>query len=366
MVLRPESKRTTVARGKRWTIGAALALLSVLTLAICGWAVVNVQSQPGQASAHHLVTHAYTGAYATAASVPVLVYHEMNNGCKPTAILCPGKDPETVSTRQFASEMKYLAGAGYHTVTMEQYVAWLRNGQTRLPVNPILIMADNGIFAFLNGAQEILARYGFTGVAAIVTGFADAAAGKCDAPKVDGINVQPGCPGSSEYWDATWSQLQGFDPSIWSYVLEAGPSGHYVQDYNPACPEFDTCLLPGETIAGYKARISHELSGGEAELQAELSGEVDPAAWVVPYSDMGYPHCAQADCTPQTSSSGAIPAGFLTGMAARQFAAVFVEDADRNGIHNERFRFDVNGQDTLSYFSKTLAAFTAAGDFNRD
>ena len=86
-------------------------------------------------------------------------------------------DPETVSTAQFTAEMAYLARAGYHTVTMAQYIAWLGNGKTELPVKPILITADNGIFSFLDGAQEILARDGFTATAALVTGFADAASG---------------------------------------------------------------------------------------------------------------------------------------------------------------------------------------------
>jgi hypothetical protein len=51
--------------------------------------------------------------------------------------------------------------------------------------------------------------------------------------------------------------------------------------------------------------------------------------------------------------------------AASRFSAVFVEDAGRNGVRHERFRFDVNGRDTLAYFRTALTGFTRAGDFNR-
>jgi hypothetical protein len=245
---------------------------------------------------------------------------------------------------------------------MAQYIAWLSDSKTLLPVKPVLITADNGIFAFLNGAQEILARDGFTATAALVTGFADAASGHCQ-PKIGAREVQPGCPESSEYWDATWTQLENLDPHVWSYVLEAGRSGHYVQDYDVRCRVFDTCMMPGETAAQYKARVDAELSGGLATLTRELPGQADSMAWVAPYSDLGYKRCRQSDCTPQPSDG---PRGWLVSYAASRFRAVFVEDASRNGINDERFRFDVNGRDTEKYFQAALARFTRAGDFSRE
>jgi len=245
---------------------------------------------------------------------------------------------------------------------MVQYLTWLGDGRTKLPVRPVLITADNGIFGFLDGAQEILARDGFTATAALVTGFADAASGYC-VRKIGAADVQPGCPQANRYWDATWKQMAGLDPHVWSFIMEAGPSGHYVQDYGGAtCQVFDACLLPGETAAQYETRVKAELDGGESELAAKLPGQAGSQAWVVPYSDLGYKRCRQSDCTPQPSTG---PRGWLVRYAASRFRAVFVEDAYRNGAGHERFRFDVNGRDTLAYFGKTLAAFTRAGDFNR-
>ena len=45
---------------------------------------------------------------AGAAGIPVLVYHEMDNGCAPSAPVCHAHDPESVSRTQFASQMAYL------------------------------------------------------------------------------------------------------------------------------------------------------------------------------------------------------------------------------------------------------------------
>jgi hypothetical protein len=285
----------------------------------------------------------------------------MNNGCRPSAPVCRSADPESASTAQFTAEMGYLVRAGYHSVTMTQYLAWLADGKTLLPLKPVLITADNGIFGFLNGAQEILARDGFTAVAALVTGFADAAGGHCQA-RTGTLAVQPGCPEANRYWDATWTQLRDLDPHVWQFILEAGQSGHYVQDYDTGCRVFDTCMIPGETAGQYEARVAAELGGGLAVLARELPGQSVSAAWVVPYSDLGYRRCRQSDCTPQPSTG---PRGWLVSYAASRFSAVFVEDAGRNGVRHERFRFDVNGRDTLAYFRTALTGFTRAGDFNR-
>ena len=125
---------------------------------------------------------------------------------------------------------------------------------------------------------------------------------------------------------------------------------------------FDACKMPGETTAAYKMRVADELALGAATLNRELPGRVVSGAWVVPYSDLGYKRCRQPDCTPQPYTG---PRNWLAGYAASHYRAVFVEDAYRNGTGHERFRFDVNGADSLAYFTRTLAAFTAAGDFGR-
>jgi hypothetical protein len=304
--------------------------------------------------------------YAQASQVPVLVYHEMNNGCKPAASTCVNpKDAETVSTAQFLAEMNYLARAGYHTISLTQYETWLLDMRTKLPRRPILLTADNGIGNFLVNAEPILARDDFTMTAFLVTGFADGASGHCEPDvRVAGVSydVQPGCGRDNEGWDLTWPQLRSLSPRVYSFALEAGPSGHFVQDYDAHCQMFDACKIPGETDAGYEARVRREIASGLAELRAQLGSRASTTAWVVPYSDLGYPRCAQSDCTPQPYTG---PPGWLTAYAASRFTAVFVEDAYRNGIRHERFRDDINGWMTEQIFQERLREFVRDYDFGR-
>jgi hypothetical protein len=352
-----------ITKRRRQGTAAVLGGLLLLVLGLAGWSAGAIAGQ-GTAPVAAIVRQAPV-AYAPASSVPVLVYHEMNNGCAPTAPVCQAKDPETVSTAQFTAEMNYLARTGHHTVTLAQYEKWLGSKGTLLPARPVLITADNGIGSFLQGAQPVLARYGFTAVAFLVSGFADGASRSCGPGlTVSGkqYNVQAGCPAANVNWDLTWPQIEALSPAVWSFALEAGPSGHFVQDYDARCRMFDACQLPGEAGTQYKARVAADNSAGLHEMTALLKGRVNTGAWVVPYSDLGYRQCAQDDCTPQQSDG---PKGWLAAYAKHHFTAVFVEDAFRNGQEHERFRFDVNGSDTEQYFEKTLAAFTRAGDFSK-
>lgn len=350
-------------------VGAVLGLIGAGALSLAGWAVSSVVSQPGSSitatEVNVSVIHRPPVTYTTASSVPVLVYHEMNNGCDSTAPVCVAKDPETVSTTQFTNEMSYLVKAGYHTINLTQYNAWLNDGKIKLPAKPVLITADNGIGNFLEGAQPILEHDGFQATAFLVSGFAYGAAGTCEPAVVvagKSYDVQPGCGSGNKGWDLTWPQLKALNPNVWSFALEAGPSGHFVQNYNSNCQVFDACEIPGEVNTVYEARVNSETSTGLRDLNAMLPGRVNAADWVVPYSDLGYSRCAQSDCTPQASTG---PSGWLVNYAADHFTAVFVEDAFRNGVEHERFRFDVNGQDTEKYFQSAITSFTSAGDFRR-
>jgi hypothetical protein len=308
-------------------------------------------------------------ALATARQVPVLVYHEMDNGCPPAAATCKaGPDYESVSLAQFTAEMAWMHAAGYHTVTLAEYLAWLGNRKTLLPRRPFLITVDNGIGNFLDGAEPVLYHYRYTAAAFLVTGFAAGASGQC-APRypdpvmpagagyvttaAPGLDVQPGCPAANEHWDLTWAQIRALSPQVYSFGIEAGASGHYLQNYDRGCQAFNACELPGETAAAYEQRVEREYAAGMATLSAELGSRFDPGAWVVPYSDLGY-RCEPYSCAYENHDG---PRGWLIRYAAAHFEAAFVQDYYRNGIRRERFRYEVHNVTTLRDFRQALAAF---------
>lgn len=355
-----------VTKRARIIVGGAIAMLLGAAVVLAGLDAVGTVSGPARlaASTGH-EAHRDGSTQAGAAGIPVLVYHEMNNGCAASAPVCHAHDPESVSTTQFAGQMAYLHAQGYHTVTLNQYLSWLADPHTVLPRKPVLLTDDNGIGNFLQGAQPILARNGFTMTAFIVTGFADGASGHCQAPRrVAGrmVDFQPGCGQDNRGWDLTWAQLRALSPAVYSFALEAGASGHFPQDYSRTCFQFYACQVPGETTRSYETRVVNEINAGLAELSAKLPGRVDTRAWVVPFSDLGYRRCGQPDCTPQNSTG---PRGWLSSYAASRFSAVFVEDAVRNRVQNERFRFDITGRLTQREFQAQLRSFVGSASFAR-
>jgi len=359
-------------------VGFGFMVTAVLALGAVGWGVNQAAHavDPGQPTAAAAADIGVLNlgpaphlepvrlSYTRPASIPVLVYHQLDNGCAATSPVCSGHEVESSSEHQFAENLAWLYAHGFRTVTAAQYAAWAQGERVALPAKPVFLTADNGIGNMLLGATPLLQRFGFTMTAMVVTGFADGASGDCTAPEImtsSGlVSVQPGCGKDNKNWDMTWQQLQALPANTWSFALEAGPSGHFVQDYNPACPVFLACQEPGETTARYEQRVAGELSSGEAELRSRLGTRASTAMWTVPYSDLGYRGCEQDDCTPQPTTG---PPGWLAAYAAKSYSIAFVEDAYRNGIHHDRFRFDVQGWMTQKYFVSALTADIHDGDF---
>lgn len=92
--------------------------------------------------------------------VPILNYHKVD-------IL---NHALSVSPREFEEQMEYLYQNGYHTITPDQLMAYLKSGKP-LPDKPILITFDDGYLDNYTNAYPILKKYGFTGTIFIVTNF---------------------------------------------------------------------------------------------------------------------------------------------------------------------------------------------------
>jgi peptidoglycan/xylan/chitin deacetylase (PgdA/CDA1 family) len=91
--------------------------------------------------------------------VPILMYHVINP--PPPGAKFPGL---YVPPEEFAAQMRALATAGFHAVTMDQMLAnWTRG--TPLPSGkPIVLSFDNGYQSQLTKALPVLRRLGWVGV----------------------------------------------------------------------------------------------------------------------------------------------------------------------------------------------------------
>jgi hypothetical protein len=293
-------------------------------------------------------TAAYGASYPASAAalvsskrpsqIPVLTYHQLNNGCSATAAMCnrTGAGDEILTTAQFYAELKSLHEQGYHSITASAYSRWAAHEPVLLPSKPILLTVDDGIDNFFEAATPVLRHFGYTMVAMIVSGFATGAE-----------NGQQPYAG----FDASWTELRQLDPSIWSFAFHAGPQGH-LDFTSQACTYFYPCQRSGETDAAYQARVRADVNTGVSQLQSELPG-ADTQMWAVPFNDL-----AQAKDEQQ---SGTDPSTWLPGYAQQEFAVVFVDGLRPSA--NEHYRYEVHGTDSLRNFTTQLNAALAAGSF---
>ena len=263
-------------------------------------------------------------------SIPVLSYHQMDNGCVPTAQLCTtsGFTEDNVTQRQFYDQMSWLYSHGYRTVTAEQYIKWVTGKQVMLPAKPVLLTVDDGIVNFYAGATPVLRNFGFSMVSMVVSGFAQGAQ--------DNVRRYRG-------WDATWTQLANLPSGTWEFAFHAGPAGHLLTP-GTNCQYFYPCMRSGETAAAYKTRTAHDIDAGLAAVQAHLGSRVSTDMWAVPFNDLAQPGAEQV--------SGAVPRTWLNDYAQRKFAVVFVDGQTSRA--NQHYRYEVHGTDTLTFFASQL------------
>jgi hypothetical protein len=112
-----------------------------------------LQLDPAQL-AHWRPLPEYRGA------VPILLYHGINDG----------HDHYSVNQRQFAEQMAMLKRANFRTISVAQYVRFLKGDLHGLPIRPILITFDGGRWDSYAGADAVLAREGFRATISVIAG----------------------------------------------------------------------------------------------------------------------------------------------------------------------------------------------------
>ncbi|GGA19503.1 endo-1,4-beta-xylanase [Paenibacillus physcomitrellae] len=96
---------------------------------------------------------------AEAPDIPVLLYHVISDN---------PQGEYQFSTDQFEQQMKYLHDNGYTTLTADQYVDIVADGQAA-PDHPILLTFDDATPDFISNALPILKKYDFNSVQFVVS-----------------------------------------------------------------------------------------------------------------------------------------------------------------------------------------------------
>ena len=77
-------------------------------------------------------------------AIPVILYHQLNNGCAATASTCTATTSESVSSTELKNQLTWMKNQGYTSINLTQYDNWLAGNNAGLPAKPFLITVDNG------------------------------------------------------------------------------------------------------------------------------------------------------------------------------------------------------------------------------
>jgi hypothetical protein len=210
------------------------------------------------------------------ATVPVLVY-------------------DGVAPDDFARQMMLLGHAGYETISLEEFVRFVRREPVELPPRPFLLTFADARLDSWAGSDAILARLGFSAVL-----FADI--------------------GPIEKRDRevlTWAELDRIARSgRWEVQFGSGTGDRLIQ-FGPGADDvgpFYAYRGSEEVLGGWRERVFSDLTYGEEQLGYNVAG-YRPLAIAPP--DGNYGQVATNDRR--------IPREFLT-RALMSFDVVFTQD----------------------------------------
>jgi len=99
--------------------------------------------------------------------VPILMYHYLSH---PPAGANKYRVDLSVTPERFAQQLDYLAGAGYHVITLDDLVFALTQGRP-LPPKPVILTFDDGYEDFYQNAFPILQAHHMTAIVFLITDF---------------------------------------------------------------------------------------------------------------------------------------------------------------------------------------------------
>jgi poly-beta-1,6-N-acetyl-D-glucosamine N-deacetylase len=214
----------------------------------------------------------------------ILTYHEIS----PTEDL-----PYTITPTRFAEHMRLLHEAGYRTIRAADLVAWM-NGKP-MPPRSVLLTFDDGTIGIWRYADPILARYGFTGTAFVITSYPGRGPRYLEWDQIAELTA-------SGRWDIGSHTRAGH-----RYVATSGDGADGAFLTSRAWVETERRR---ETRSEYRERVTRDLEGSIVDLQAH--GVSRPALFSFPFS-------AATSSEPDLTR-------FLTDLTNRLFSASMLDD----------------------------------------
>jgi peptidoglycan/xylan/chitin deacetylase (PgdA/CDA1 family) len=269
----------------------ALAAAAALAVAGCGSQHTPTPALPLSVHLSAQERSVWTPLPQTRAGIPVLLYHGIGER---DDFDLPADAAYGVTQPNFAKQMALLHAAGYHTITLEQFRAYLAGAPVALPARPLLLTFDDSLANSFEGADPVLRQLGWTAVM-----FVDV--GSVDAHK-------------DRY--ASWKQIAAAQASArWEMQLHAG-RGHHNIPYDAKGtmgPFYANRVMANESLAGWERRVLGDLNWGQATLRKHVPS-YRPLSFAPPYGNFGQ----------LATDDSAIPQRF-GALLRERFGIVFVQ-----------------------------------------
>jgi peptidoglycan/xylan/chitin deacetylase (PgdA/CDA1 family) len=177
--------------------------------------------------------------------VPVLVYHGLDE---------PGR--YAIPREEFARQMAMLDAAGVETITIDQYVSFLRGEPVDLPERPLLLTFDDGKLSSFRGADATLERYGMNAVMYAIAGETEV---------------------GSEYYLSADELSEMTETGRWEVEPHAGEQHHEIAydaagHTGPAYAYRAHTDAGLESLADYRSRVLGDIDDAAARLDDEVAG----------------------------------------------------------------------------------------------
>jgi peptidoglycan/xylan/chitin deacetylase (PgdA/CDA1 family) len=220
-------------------------------------------------------------------AVPVLCYHGINDH----------GDHYSVSQKQFTQQMDMLRRAGFESISIAQYVRFLHGDDSDMPDRPILITFDDGRLDSYQGADKVLAEFGFRATMFVIVGQVD---------------------DRSQFY-LHWNELRLMAQSSRWDIQEHAGVGHVNVRYDAAghigpAYAYERYLGGGqvESFSEFRHRVRDDILWAKQTLSQQIPG-YSPWSFALPFGDFG-----------QGGTNDPRIPKFMNRFLGEQFPAVFL------------------------------------------
>jgi peptidoglycan/xylan/chitin deacetylase (PgdA/CDA1 family) len=246
---------------------AIVALVAAAALAVVGCGSSKPEPPPTLPLSVRLTAQersVWSPLPQTRAGIPVLLYHGIGDR---DDFDLPADAAYGVTQPNFAKQMALLHAAGYQTISLEQFRAYLAGEPVTLPPRPVLLTFDDSLANSFEGADPVLRQLGWNAVMFVDVGSVDA---------------------HKKYY-ASWKQIEAAQASgRWEMQLHAG-RGHHNIAYDAKGtmgPFYANRVLANESLGGWERRVVDDLNWGQATLRKHVPS-YRPLSFAPPYGDFG-------------------------------------------------------------------------------